>query len=106
MSHLLLLCACLAALSGLVALALSQERHWKSTGMTGTPPAVQLRHTGKVFLAASAVFTFVRDGVSFGMLIWPLLVGGMALLYPPILTWHPRLFRPVAKAARGLPFIR
>jgi len=98
MTLFLLICAAFSAMLGFANLALSQDRHWEGTGMPGSPPVVRLRRIGAALIAGSAFLILVRDGVSFAILFWPLLVGCMALLSLVVLTWHPRLFQLIAEA--------
>jgi hypothetical protein len=91
-------CAALAALLGCAALALSQARHWKAVAIRASPPPRAVRLSGWVLLIASLVCCIACDGASFAALLWPLLVGGAALVVAAALTWRPSLLRPLAAA--------
>lgn len=96
MNTALLIGAILAATLGSAMLALSQQRHWKAvTGLT-TPAGKLPRRLGWLLLAASLVLVILRDGASFGVLFWPMLVGLGALLTAAALTWAPGWMKPLA----------
>ncbi len=96
MSALLSVCAALAALLGCAALALSQARHWKAVNAVAAPPPRALRLAGWALITASLACCIACDGASFAALLWPLLVGGAALVVAAALTWRPAFLRPLA----------
>ncbi|WP_082992774.1 DUF3325 family protein [Erythrobacter sp. QSSC1-22B] len=96
MSEALLAGAVLMAFLGCACLALSQERHW--TVSTGKPPISELaqRNAGLLLLAGSLGLSVARDGFTFAILFWPLIVGVGAIATSATLTWRPWLLRPLA----------
>lgn len=98
MNLLLLIIACVAAFLGWACLALSQERHWQAVTSISSPPNVSLRRVGSFLIMLSGLLVLARDGLSFGVLFWPLLLGATALFLPAILAWRPSLLRPLASA--------
>jgi hypothetical protein len=97
MSTLLLIAALLFALGGCILLALSQQRHWKTVMGRSSRPRRLLRTAGWSLIAMSLAAVILREGVSFGTLVWPMVVGAAALTTAVTLSWRPRLLRPVAK---------
>lgn len=97
MSMLLLLVAVLAALFGCALLALSQPRHWQAMTHTRSEPGSTPQRLGVLLLTASIVLTILRDGASFAALFSPVLIGSAALVTAMVLTWCPRVLRPITK---------
>ncbi|MCU0949185.1 MAG: DUF3325 domain-containing protein [Porphyrobacter sp.] len=96
MSTLLFIAALLSALGGCIALALSQQRHWEAVMGCTAVPRRWLRAAGWSLIAASLAAVVARDGVSFGILVWPMVIGVAALATAATLSWRPRLLRPLA----------
>lgn len=90
---LLLLATFAAAYGGFLCLALSQQRHWRVwlPGRQLTRPAQwALRAPGAGLLA------LLRDGPSFGSLLWATAISLAALGVAFSLSWQPRWLRPLA----------
>lgn len=107
---LLLLGSAGSVLTGFSLLALAMDDHWQDVigveGRDDTPrmhpaAAVVLRIIGAGALMFSLAFALARNGGGFGTVLWVLLMSIGALCVVSILTWCPRLLRPVAKLARG-----
>lgn len=96
MSMILVIAAWIAGFGGCLALALSQQRHWKAATRSSTRPPRWFRLSGWGLIAASLGLLIVRDGVSFAVLFWPLLVGAAALVTAGLLSWNPTLLNPLA----------
>jgi hypothetical protein len=98
----LLALAAAACYVGFACLALSQDRHWQSV-MAGLKPkrwlVIRLRTAGGFALAASLALTLLRDGPSFGSLLWVLLLAVDATVVAFTLTWRAGWLRPVGQAA-------
>lgn len=101
MSMILLIAAWLVGLSGCLALALSQHRHWQAATRSGSLPPRWARRSGWSLSAASLGLLIMRDGVSFAMLFWPLLIGAGALVTAGLLSLKPTLLSPLAKWCTG-----
>lgn len=101
MSMVLLIAAGLAGLGGCLALALSQHRHWQAAMRSGSLPPRWARRLGWSLIAASLGLLIMRDGASFAMLFWPLLIGAGALLTAGLLSWKPTLLSPLSKWCTG-----
>ncbi len=88
--RLLLLAVFASAFAGFACLALSQHRHWRRV-LTGEPPrpaVIILRALGSVLLALSLGFALVRDGLSFGALLWATTISLAALAVAFTLAWR------------------
>jgi hypothetical protein len=95
----LLLATVALAAFAFACLALSQERHWRAVlgvAVPAGPPAASLRISGFVLLAGSLGLALLRDGPSFGILLWSVLVSAAAIAVVAILTWNPNRLRLVA----------
>jgi len=102
---LLLLALFAAAYAGFVLLALSQARHWRTVvGAAALPRSrvLALRTIGGALIALSLLIALMRDGPSFGSLLWATAISLAALAVAFALAWRPRLLRPLAVAGRGL----
>jgi len=96
-----------AAYAGFALLALSQGRHW--TSVAGTKPpgrvhAIVLRAGGGATIAFSLALALMRDGASFGALLWATAISLAALAVAFTLAWRPRLLGPFARCVA--PFAR
>ena len=91
-----------AAYLGFSLLALTQARPWRRVGqaapLTGIRQLV-LRALGGLALFLSLVLCLVRDGPSFGSLLWVTAISLTAAAVAFTLTWHPALLRPLAAMA-------
>lgn len=101
-----LLAALLAsAYAGFTLLALSQDRHWHHLGgARHCPPraARLLRVAGYGLLLASLGLAILRDGPSFGALLWVAALTVAALAVVCTLTWRTRWLRPLALLCQRL----
>ena len=106
MTQMLLLLASLGfAAAGLACLALSQAKPWVIVaGRDSAAPRVRpLRRLGWLCLGASAVLTLLRDGVSFGLLLWPLVLFAAAGTIAMVLTYRPLWLSGLARAFAAAP---
>lgn len=98
----LLLLAAAACYFGFACMALSQDRHWQSV-MAGLQLkrrlAIRLRCAGGFALAVGLALALLRDGPSFGSLLWVLLLAAGASAVAFTLSWRAGWLRPVAQAA-------
>lgn len=87
-----------SACLGFALLALSQQRHWCRVAATDPPHSGNWirRLTGAVLLAISLVLALLRDGPSFGALLWATAISVAALVVTLMLGWRPRWLRPLA----------
>ena len=93
-----------AVYCGFAALALCQPRPWKLVMGEGTCPnrlVWRLRVAGYGLLALGFVFALLRDGPSFGALLWSIAVSIGAIAVAFTLTWRSAWLR-LATAAFGL----
>ncbi|OUS50785.1 hypothetical protein BM607_016265 [Shewanella sp. SACH] len=80
--------------------ALSQVRHWRVVFDKALPTqrvVLTLRCLGILMLSISLALSLVRDGASFGSLLWITLIGVAALAVALTLAWRPRWLRPAGK---------
>jgi len=81
---------------GFACLALGQARHWRAV-VGGSPPGrrvvLALRGLGTGLLGASLALALLRDGASFGSLLWATALSLAALAVAFTLAWWPQ--RPV-----------
>ena len=101
----LLLVLLAAAYVGFALLALSQRRHWTRAIGEGEPSPEQarrLRILGYALLAIAFVLAVLRDGASFGIVLWATAISIAAIAVALTLTWRPRWVRALA-APLGLP---
>lgn len=89
--------ASLSALIGCALLAVSQERN--SRKVQGEPmqkkSAKIARSAGCAVLCAAFVFCLISEGVSFAVLLWPLLLTVGAFLTTMVLAYRPSLLKPL-----------
>jgi len=100
---LLLLALFAAAYAGFALLALSQARHWRTVvGAAALPRSrvLLLRTLGGALIALSLLLALMRDGASFGSLLWATAISLAALAVAFTLAWRPRLLRPLAVVGR------
>ena len=86
---------------GFASLALSQERHWKTlTGGTAPKPlqALLLRGLGSLALGLSLALALIRDGLSFGAILWVTMLSAAAAAVALTLTW--RAWQPEISAKK------
>ena len=99
MDSALLLALCLAAYLGFAFLALSQARHWRAArGHAAARPAarVALRVCGAGCLLSALGLALLRDGPSFGALLWATAISLAAAAVACTLSAAPALLRPLA----------
>jgi len=100
---LLLLAVFPSAYVGFACFALSQVRHWRA--VVGDPPprrmiVLALRSIGTGLLGASLALALVRDGPSFGSLLWATAISIAALAVAFSLAWQSGILRPLTAIAR------
>ncbi|WP_414716949.1 DUF3325 domain-containing protein [Tardiphaga sp. 42S5] len=84
---------------GFALLALSQSHHWRKVTRTDSFShlAVSIFRTfGYCFLCFGLATAVVRDGVSFGAVLWLTIISVSAVLVAVTLTWRPSLLRGLA----------
>lgn len=89
-----------AAYLSFALLALSQVRHWRVVFDKALPTqreVLLLRSLGILMLSISLALSLVRDGASFGSLLWITMIGVAALAVALTLAWRPRWLRPAGK---------
>lgn len=100
---LLLLAVFVSAYTGFACFALSQVRHWRAV-IGGPPPrrrvVLALRTLGSMLLGASLALALLRDGPSFGSLLWATAISLTALAVAFTLAWRPSVLRPLVAVAR------
>ena len=100
MQGVLLLGTALAAYLGFALLALTQARPWQKVVRTPPPTGrwrLVLRALGGIALALSLGLALLRDGPSFGALLWATAISLAALAVAFTLTWRPNWLRPLAR---------
>ena len=93
-----------AAYLGFALLALSQDKHWRSvtSAVACTPVrAAVLRALGGLMLAAALSLALLRDGPSFGALLWVTVLSAAAVAVAFTLAWRPTWLQPLAACAVG-----
>ena len=78
---------------GLALFAYSQAKHRKAMAVARTPLRQQLmirRGAGVLLLLAALLLTYLRDGPSFGTVLWLLLLSLAAVTVTFVLAWRPR----------------
>lgn len=101
----LLLAVFVAAYLGFAALAMSQDRNWHHLGGGRHCPrrtSLALRCAGSTLLLAALVLALVRDGASFGSLLWATVITVGALCVVATLSWRARWLRPAARLLQHL----
>lgn len=109
----LLLGVFVTAWLGFACLALSQGRHWRQVVGTTSPRRGRvrlLRGVGAGLLTGSLALALLRDGASFGSLLWATVLSFAALALAFTLAWRPQwlslftrlivIFRPERLADR------
>jgi hypothetical protein len=94
-----------AAYLGFALLALSQDRHWHHlVGGRNCPARTVriLRAAGYALLLLGFWLSLVRDGPSFGALLWATTLSVAAFAVVCTLTWRPHWLRPVALLCRRM----
>ena len=92
------LLAALSSYLGFALIALSQERHWSHvTGRDEVPARPRLNAAlGTVLLFIALLLALRSQGVSFGSLLWVMLVSAGAVAVALTLSWRPAWLRPIA----------
>lgn len=101
----LLIALALFSYLGFALLALSQDRHWSRAGGKQTCPArliMPLRAGGYGLLLAALGLALLRDGPSFGALLWATMLTISALGVVATLAWRAAWLRPIVRAAAGM----
>ena len=99
---LLLVSILTAAYFGFALVALTQARPWQRLGQAAPPTGIRplaLRTLGGLALVLSLALCLVRDGPSFGALLWATTISLTAAAVAFTLTWRPALLRPLAAMA-------
>lgn len=93
----LLMAVFLSACAGFACLALSQRRHWVQvlSGEAPRPTVICLRTLGSALLGLSLVMALLRDGPSFGSLLWATAISLAALAVAFTLAWRPAVLCPL-----------
>ncbi|MEM7435239.1 MAG: DUF3325 domain-containing protein [Myxococcota bacterium] len=88
---------------GFACLALTQLRPWRAVGLGRQRPTRirGVRALGVVSLALGLALTLARDGLAFGLLVWPLVLANAATAVAITLTWQPRWLRGLARLLQG-----
>ena len=100
----LLIALAATAYLGFALLALSQNRHWRSVTGTATPTALVafvLRALAGLALATSLTVALLRDGPSFGALLWATVLSTAAIAVAFTLSWRPHWLWPLAACFPG-----
>jgi len=110
---LLLLALLVAAYVGFALLALSQAQHWRAVvgdAALSRRRVLVLRTLGAALIALSLILALMRDGPSFGSLLWATAISLAALGVAFTVAWRPRWLRVFARvlfiscrASRALP---
>ena len=91
-----------AAYVGFALLALTQARPWQRVYQAAPPTVIRrqvLRTLGGLALVLSLILCLLRDGPSFGVLLWVTAISIAAAAVAFTLTWRPVLLRPLAAMA-------
>ena len=89
-----------AAYLGFALLALTQTRHWRRVSRAPPPTGMRRlapRTLGGLALLLSLALCLVRDGPSFGALLWATAISIAAVAVAFTLTWRPALLSPLVK---------
>jgi len=93
----LLAAAFATAWLGFALLALSQVRHWRQVTGAETPPSrtrvIAYRAIAATLLTISLGLALLRDGPSFGSLLWATMISIAALAVAFTLAWRPAILR-------------
>ncbi|MEM1133048.1 MAG: DUF3325 domain-containing protein [Pseudomonadota bacterium] len=88
------------SLAGCAMLAMTQKPHWRAiTDSKSNPPKTAI--PGWLCIAAALVPCIIRDGISFAMLLWPLIFALAAFSIAMTLTYKPSLMRPFSALLRS-----
>ncbi|MEM1147644.1 MAG: DUF3325 family protein [Pseudomonadota bacterium] len=98
----LFLLTALACWFGLLLIALSQRRNWRTLGLDGAGMRIA-RPLGWALLVAAFGLSWLRDGMSFAMLIWPMLIALSAISIALLLAHRPSILRVFAKMIQTQP---
>jgi len=101
----LLIAVALVSYVGFALLALSQERHWLRAGGKQACPArvvMPMRAVGYGLLLAALGLALLRDGPSFGSLLWVTVLTVAALGVVATLAWRAAWLRPVVRALQRI----
>ncbi|WP_428669667.1 DUF3325 domain-containing protein [Reyranella sp.] len=101
----LLIALALVSYFGFALLALSQDRHWLRAGGKQTCPArlaMPMRAAGYGLLLAALGLALLRDGPSFGSLLWVAMLTIAALCVVATLAWRAAWLRPVVRALQRI----
>lgn len=85
---------------GLALLAATQAQHRKKMAMIGRPSPRLLmiqRNAGALLLLFAAVPAYLRDGASFGTVLWLLLLWLAAMAVTFMLAWRPSWLSAIAR---------
>ncbi|MEM9107424.1 MAG: DUF3325 domain-containing protein [Pseudomonadota bacterium] len=100
MSRFILLLALLATLwIGFAALALNHQKHWTVVmhGSSCPPQTVRtLRAIAWVMLTLSFILTLMRDGIAFGLILWPMVAFVVGLMVSLSIAYKPQFLRRFA----------
>lgn len=101
----LLLAGFAASWLGFALLASSQAQHRKAIAVTRLPSAQQRliqRGAGGLLLLFALVPTYLRDGPSFGVVLWLLLLSLAAMTLALMLAWRPGCLSPIARMSGAI----
>ena len=101
----LLIALALVSYLGFALLALSQDRHWSRAGGEQTCPrrlVTPLRAAGYGLRLAALGLALLRDGPSFGTLLWATMLTVAALAVVATLAWRAAWLRPIVRAIAGM----
>jgi hypothetical protein len=101
----LLIALALVSYLGFALLALSQDRHWSRAGGERTCPArlvTALRAAGYGLLLAAFGLALLRDGPSFGTLVWATMLTVAALAVVATLAWRAAWLRPIIRTVESI----
>lgn len=96
----LLIALALVSYLAFVLLALSQDRHWlRAGGRQGCPARLvaPMRAAGYGLLLAAFGLALLRDGPSFGSLLWTAMLTVAALGVVATLSWRAVWLRPIVR---------
>lgn len=93
---LLLILVFLFAFSGFALFAMSQAKHWRRiVGAKKDPPRPRIKRVaGAALLLAALACALLRDGPSFGAILWALALSVAAFAVAMVLAWRPGWLRP------------
>jgi hypothetical protein len=99
----IILVACLA-FAGCLSLALGESRNWNAVAgaVSGNHTRAAIRTVGWILLGAALAVAIAVEAPGFAVLLWTLLVAVASFVVAMMLSFYPRLFRPVARACSAL----